>query len=759
MQQTKASKSLPARMPRSAGRPRSAGTTRTKSFFDTREGKVSGKDENVDVAGPSSLPSNDEIVPPLITGDNDDAALQFPPLGNLDCDNDIFEWETTRTMKPRDAFDMQVPFSLFGIMNLCMNLTGRMEMGAPSETFRHHNDSLITKGEEISSAFKPPPFETHWLAARGPVHFCFLVLNSIVAYLLTCYRSMARFIETRNDHTMRHINEDRSQIYATIVRASNLARVEERLTRELELEGKSQRRQSVQVDQESASASHDVGFTAFPEREANSVVMDKSYWSIPGQDLVGPKKRSGNVQSEVELAIDIGQIKFSHNQGFNAQEQSLARVSCLYDQYRMQMDASTVRTSVTKVTEICQQLRSIHDERERHGKAPGDSRPAIISLFNDLKTSTISLVTESESIKYIAQQMKQGWKEFLGTRDNSDSYYADVVLMASMPYVEVNNDLKKLAEEMKSTKPVLSRMISDEELRPSSVETSQMLQNVECVLSDTNHIVEVMELIQPSQRRDSGKVRLEKAEKYFARLLINRHVVGDTKTEQLDRLSFSVGLSHRFNCLMLQKPTETCIQIWKASIGFLPDALVCTCFFSIQYSSEFSNSSDEGASQGTIRLSDGDWLQFSSEDSGVKGKIWLATRVDERVVTRPTLAIRTSKLPMHDLLPVHHSTRLIMQGMGSFDPSQRLGTSYKPRIRPCTDRQSTMEFRHASNGILFSNKRVFEEPLRHVLIQRRQRNPSLGPSLIPITELEVQSTDAFHDMVKSDVDTNDEVSS
>ena len=434
---------------------------------------------------------------------------------------------------------------------------------------------------------------------------------------------------------------------------------------------------------------------------------------------------------------------------FNAQEKSLARVSCLYDQYRLQMEANTFRTSVTKVTEIFQQLRLIHDAREASGKGAGDSRSVINSLFNDLKSSTISLVMESESIKNKSDQMKQCWNEFLSTREDTDSYYADVVLKASLPYSELNNDLKKLAEEMKVTKPVLSRMSSDEELSPSSEDSSEILQNLESiVLSDSNHITELIELVQPNSYRGSRKLRIEKDEKYFARLLVNGHVVGDTKTEQLDRRSFTVGLSHRFSCLMLQKPTNSCVQLWKATTGFLPDVLICTCYFVIQ-------DADTETSQGRTMLSDGDWLQFASKSSDMKGMIWLATRTVERAATQPSSATRTSNVPMHNHIPARYSTTRLIKQEG-LDIYQRRATLSKPRIRPCPDRQSSMEFKH-SNGILFSNKMIFEEPLRHVLIQRRQKKPSLGPTHIPITELEVQNSDAFHDMIKNDVDSSDEV--
>ena len=138
--------------------------------------------------------------------------------------------------------------------------------------------------------------------------------------------------------------------------------------------------------------------------------------------------------------------------------------------------------------------------------------------------------------------------------------------------------------------------------------------------------------------------------------------------------------------------------------------------------------------------------------------IWLATSAFERAVPRPGSAIRTSNIPVHTPIPMRHSKRLIRQeSLRGFDPCVHMVAPPKPRLRLCLDRQSAMEFKH-SNGILFSNKIIFEEPLRHVLIQRRKTNPSLGGlSHIPITELEVQSSDAFHDMIKDDFDLNNEV--
>ena len=366
-------------------------------------------------------------------------------------------------------------------------------------------------------------------------------------------------------------------------------------------------------------------------------------------------------------------------------------------------------------------------------------------------------------------QIKQGWEELLAARESVGFSSADVELKTdSVASAELSNDAKKLVGEMKSTKRVLNRILRNESYQ-STMNSIQFLDDVESTLSlsNMNHILEVMELVQSDQSQPGWIPKEEKlrrhritSEKYFARLLVNGSVVGDTKVEKLDWPSFSVKLSHRFNCKMSQKPADTCIQIWKSSIGFVPDTLICTCFVnSIEDEATVSDQSNDDSDQVSPRPTVGIWLQFSSNGSDlqrcVKGTVWISSSWKVRK-KRSSPATRMAKIPRQDLTIFHQSKRLIRPPFGDFETRDVKKTEVKNQF--CPDRQSMMAFKLPTTDILFSNKSLLEEPLRHVLIKKRQSNLSV-PSPIPITERDVQNSDIYHDLIRNkDDESSDEVS-
>ena len=251
-------------------------------------------------------------------------------------------------------------------------------------------------------------------------------------------------------------------------------------------------------------------------------------------------------------------------------------------------------------------------------------------------------------------------------------------------------------------------------------------------LSCFSNISEEIQLTQPNQIAEGVETNRRKMDKYFARLMVNGHVVGDSKTEAVDLLSFSVKLSHRFNCKMSQKPTSTCVQVWRSAGGFLPNELVCSIGF-LPDESTFTQE-DQLGSSGPL-----EWLQFSSKGSDVKGVLVLRARIVEYTVkSSPHMANMSEHLP-----------QLIRSPGGIETYNQHAAACINPS-QHCSglDRQSMMEFRHNS-GILFT-KIVLEEPLRHSLIKKRQKSPNSVLSPIPITELEVQNNDAYHELIKND---------
>lgn len=271
---------------------------------------------------------------------------------------------------------------------------------------------------------------------------------------------------------------------------------------------------------------------------------------------------------------------------------------------------------------------------------------------------------------------------------------------------------------------------------PEFTAQEQALARLSCF--DLSNTSEAIQSAQPSQIAEGVETKRRKMDRYFARLLVNGHVVGDSKTEAVDLLSFSVKLSHRFSCKMSQKPLSTCVQVWRSASGFLPNELVSSIGF-LPDETTFTQE-DQLGSSGPL-----EWLQFSSKGSDVKGVLGLGAHIVEYTVkSSPHMANMSEHLP-----------RLIRSPGGIETYNQHAAACINPS-QHCSglDRQSMMEFRHNS-GILFTNKLVLEEPLRHSLIKKRQKSPNSVLSPIPITELEVQNNDAYHELIKNDCPSNE----
>jgi hypothetical protein len=730
--------------PRSAGRPRLSGTTRTRSYFNSREGKSFGKDGGKDFPSLIRHSTDETTLPTLQNGDVNDNDVDTPPLiyslvGNFDDYNDVL-----RTVKPQNVFvdDMQFSFSLSGITSFHRNLMLRDELRLQSELIGQPYTSSLVKDNEQTSDLKPP-------TARGPIDLLLILCHHIATLLMTSFGNMAPCNMrrcTKNDEREEpcQFEEDGLVVNTAntpfVAKSRNLLRLEERIRRESSLEMKvpilhaEHYGEVCPNDDES-----EVNDAATQGIEPITAKIDESYWLNPGQDLVGPEKRGGIVRREVNLTVDVGQIKIRQHPEFSAQERALARVSCLYDQYRTQIEANLFHYLVSRVTEICRKLLTINSNRSTEVKTSSDLRSMINPLLNDLKSSAAYLVTVSESIKSMVVQMKLSWTEFLFTKENDSSCrHADVELKTSplSSSAKLGDALKELGDVIKSIQPVLSRFRQDE-LARSSLNAFQSIQEVETAVSNLTHIFEVIEFVQVSHTTERVKSRRRKAERYYARLLVNGHVVGDTKIERVDWASFSVKLGHRFNCKMIQKPTCTSVQIWKSSIGFLPDVLIS----SIAFLPELVCTQQDQLGSSQITATE-NWLQFSSNGSDVKGAIQLASRLVERTLKCSGHGIHMVKMPMHP-------KKLIGPLISDIDTYTRTTSAVKPQNRCCPDRQCMMEFRHTS-GTLFTSKTLLEEPLRHALIKKRQRNPTSVPSHIPITELEVQNNDTYHDLIKSD---------
>ncbi|KAL7549348.1 hypothetical protein ACHAWF_012621 [Thalassiosira exigua] len=720
------------RRPSSAGRPRSAGLTRTRSYFDAREGK-SGNDETEDV--PAPLFHDDESEP------------VFSLLGNFD-DDSVSQWVTTRTVKPKVHLVEDVPLSFghVGIRNVCDYLTGDTGSTRQSDGERTRylcQPSAPTSGDS-SESIPSSMVNARSLKAHGPLGFLHHILvNYFWFYLINCFGSTKR-----DDNESSETEEDGLFVRPSSYRPhpGHHLRAEERIRREMRLE----RKPLISPTTDEGADVH-VGApdTSTPQKGTSAVKSDESFWASPGKQLVGPEKQSGNLRQEVEVSIRVEEIKFSDHPEFTAEERALCHVWDLYEQYRRHRDSNILHYSVSRLIEIFRRIRLVHATENE------DSKETEVPMLEDLKSTSSKLITESDAKRNLSSRLKRTWKEMLSARESA-GFTGVVVELKASPCKELEIELKRLVGEVNSTKPVLSQ-IHGHLLHESNVTSLQFLEDLGRTLTNTDDFIEQLELMQPDSPQPGWVPKVEKlrrrrlaSEKYFARLLVNGTVVGDTSAVNLDWPAFSVKLAHRFNCKMSRNPTVSCVQVWKQAAGFLPDTLICTCFNNILGGGpiQSAQSNDEAKEGVSLAPVSGEWVQFSSLESTLqrrwKGSLLLSSTCEVNSVqqSNPTMA----KVPRQDFS--HRSKILIRPSLGGFVNNNILVAGSPNGV--CSDRQSMMAFKLPGNGTLFSNKLVLEEPLRHTLIKRRRKCPNSFPSPLPITELMIQNNEVYQNVVRDE---------
>jgi len=300
---------------------------------------------------------------------------------------------------------------------------------------------------------------------------------------------------------------------------------------------------------------------------------------------------------------------------------------------------------------------------------------------------------------------------------------------------------------------------SKEETYTNNVGIASQLHNDDDEYQTTNVESKEDEIETPDNNTKDDKLQQHRitSERYFVRLIINNNVVGDTKAEKLDKSTFIVKLSHKFNCkLISHKPTSVCLQIWKkSSIGlsfFLPDSLISTCFVPIEEQEEEEEEEEDGLSL-NVQFSSATTTSGNEElQQGLKGTLSVTTSCQIRSVqSGPAICKAPSQqLPSTSMF----RQSLIRPPVTKDDEHDNNNNNYNETATNNNlyhnHQSTTMEFKDKNSGISFSNTSLIEEPLRHVLVKQRQRNPSSVPLSIPLTEREVQNSDVYHDLIQNE---------
>ena len=175
----------------SGRRPRSAGSkTRTRSYFDSREGQTSGENES-DTAAISTHHDEDNGAIETTDKDNndgndndkndndDEATPPFSLLGNFEDDDNAFEWEQTRTIKPQNhQFANEIQFNFSTITTLL--LTGRLDISISDDNTQHSSENLLClPGNPLCRRITMNNIHPTMLAVVAPSIFCFYFTTTL----------------------------------------------------------------------------------------------------------------------------------------------------------------------------------------------------------------------------------------------------------------------------------------------------------------------------------------------------------------------------------------------------------------------------------------------------------------------------------------------------------------------------------------------------------------------------------------------------
>ena len=744
-------------------RPSSARTTQTKNYFDSRDAK---NDESTEIS-PPFLQTNDEKITQRYLyrkGENGSAISSVD-----DVLFDVHEWNLTRTVKPKDQFVDDMKFCITGIRILDEYLIGQLTTG------------------ESGSLDNEPKTEVKSLFARISRYWWSFCCR-ITEFITTCFTCHNRFqmdgVNTsgeskRNADLM--AGEDGifvSPIHANpITKASHLSRVEARMRRELSLASNATKNDTTREgpNEQADVPDNNVNSDHFNEStETSCAEPDESYCLSP-EDQRSTNRNCRHQQ--VEVTIQVDQVKFSSHPGFNAEEKALSQISDLYGKYQAQIESKPFHYFVTRLIAILRYyMRTIHAERSEEEKICHSVSSALV-LNDDLKTTTRNLVKTLDSVQYLSSRIKEKWGALLSARESAGFACTDAALEnINVPNAELANDVGRLTDEIASIRPKLTAIYND-----VTNDSLSYLEEVERKISDASCLFEVLKLTRSKNsqlgwipREEKLRRRKISSEKYFARLIVNGHSVGDTHAEQLDWPSFSIRLGHRFRCNLSEQPNDVCIQIWMLSTGFMPAKNISTCYISIPEKVIVAyHKAKLKSTTPILPVPTVEWYQFSSEKcfGECRGAALIAVRNCVRYENCLIPATRSAKMSRHSFTFVGHSKKLMRSSLdhrgfvkrqsaekpnlsNSIQQKMNDNSSQNAHIFNCfiPILQYGMSFKLLSTSSFFYNKSLLEEPTRHALIKKRQTNANI-PSPIPIDELLVQDSERHHSLIRNDAET------
>eukprot|EP00804_Cyclotella_cryptica_P009333 CCRYP_008997-RA/>CCRYP_008997-RA protein AED:0.07 eAED:-0.02 QI:0/0.66/0.25/1/1/1/4/0/1354 len=686
-----------------SARPTSARTTQTKTFFDLREGTT-----NEEPPSPFIVNSERSYA---VNSEANEALLSL--LRDHDWNDEFLRrWDILKTEKPR--VHIVEPVCLVGIESIDRFL--RSYFGRYSTDDESENKVLVST-ETDSQGFI--------------TYFLNLFLDSIAGGINAMRRMMAegRFKRSEaasnetcddaigNSEGGLFVSETADDQHCT---QRTVSIIEDRIRREI----------SAYQTAEETTGQSDATEEETPAKKSELEATDhadESFWVSPRKNEVSHTHGHCH-EPVVELAISVEEVKFRQHPNFIDEELIAGQIIGIYDCYRRHVESPSLHLLVKKLLELDQY---IEPETE-------DIRLFQVTI-HDLKFKAEKLLEELNCMKDLYFRLKNLWGALVKARETSGFVCTDIELKAeSASNTEFDDDIQRLNDVIPSLRQTICSNKSycqendhtvNEALEALETMLHDNLEQCRCPLNlTTGKNVAGVGWIPKDEKARRRKITCER---YFARLLIDDHPVGDTKKIKMEFPFVSVHLSHLFHCKLSRPPDKACIQLFMSPSGFLPARQFCSIFVSIP-------PKHITASGKQVNIMD--WFEFATE-YGLKGAVYISAGL-RRTTTKSSLMVMTP----HEVISTVASSKktMIRQLQKAANQKHVDVDGYNPNS------QLRMAFKLGSSTLLSS---LFEEPPRHILIRKRQTNPNI---VSPVPNMTSQNANEFNLLVKSDNEHNHE---
>ena len=409
-----------------------------------------------------------------------------------------------------------------------------------------------------------------------------------------------------------------------------------------------------------------------------------------------------NTSSGVIISISIRQVTFDSHPIMIKEEKLATRLQCLYYQYRDTSKQLQHNETLQKIKHSFKQISNL--EREHSNSADSNCsaevKKNVASLVKDITNLIVQIAQDEQQLSNMYIMILQVWGELLLERENKDFKSTSVTLSKVKGSEEVIDGVAEFLEPRMDQCDASS--IFQKILRV--IKTSRK-RRYELRLLNTGESTKKLVTDRPMQASEKRRRRRLKGESYFARLIVNGRILGQTRVAQMNRSSFTAVFGSKFYSLLPHEVTHVSIKLYRRQMkGVLPNHHIATIYAKV----------DTDATQ---------WYCFNGSGDQLKGYIVLSTHIES---TSEPVSSDCMCFPMDKQSPFGSKQgRLIQSAPNTLIVANQKTTSLPfdtdtmtPSVR-ASIAPHAMTFKLRGTRTSFLNYFMVQESTRHLLMKDR----------------------------------------